>query len=43
MTKITLEIPHELMSRIDTKQESLQDIFLKALENYLETENPNIT
>ncbi len=43
MTKITLEIPDELMSRIDTKQESLQNIFIKALENYLETENPNIT
>jgi len=43
MTKITLEIPDELMSRIDTEQESLQDIFIKAIEKYLGTEKPNIT
>ncbi|MCM0593682.1 MAG: hypothetical protein HEQ35_02610 [Gloeotrichia echinulata IR180] len=43
MTKITLEIPDELMSRLDITKESIQDIFLQALENYLEKEKPNIT
>lgn len=43
MTKITLEIPDELMSRLDITQESMQDIFLQALENYLQREKLNIT
>jgi hypothetical protein len=43
MAKITLEISDELMSRLEQRSSSLQEIVTKALETYLETESLEIT
>ena len=38
MTQITIEIPDELMSRLEQQSYPIQKIVIKALENYIETE-----
>ena len=43
MTKITIEIPDKLLSRLEQKTSPVQDLIIKALENYLETESLEIT
>ncbi len=43
MTQITLEIPDDLFSQLETKKDSLQAIFINALKNYLAAENFDIT
>jgi len=37
MTQILLEIPDELISRLQEQKSSVQEIVIKALENYLQT------
>jgi hypothetical protein len=43
MTQITIEIPDELMSLLEQKNSPLQEIVIKALENYVESESSEIT
>ncbi|MFB2893328.1 hypothetical protein ACE1CI_10485 [Aerosakkonemataceae cyanobacterium BLCC-F50] len=45
MTKVTIEIPEQLMSQLEGTGYPLQDIVLKALERYVESEDTtfNIT
>ena len=43
MTQILLEIPDELISRLQEQKSSVQEIVIKALENYLQTKLPDIT
>ncbi len=43
MTQITIEIPDELFSQLETEKESLQDILINALKIYLKTETSDIT
>ena len=45
MTKVTIEIPDRLMSQLESTGYPLQDIVLKALERYVESEETtfNIT
>lgn len=43
MTQITIEIPDELMSRLEQQNSPVQEIVIKALENYIETESISIT
>ncbi len=43
MSKITLEIPEALMNQLQNKSDSIQDILLKALEDYLKREESDIT
>ena len=43
MTKLTIEIPDELMSRLENQGYAVQDIVVKALERYVEAKPSNIT
>ena len=43
MTQITIEIPDKLMSCLEQQSSPIQDIVIKALENYIETESKDIT
>lgn len=43
MTQILIEIPDELISRLQEQKSSVQEIVIKALENYLQTELLDIT
>lgn len=43
MTRITIEIPDELMSCLEQQSSPIQDIVIKALENYIETEPQELT
>ena len=43
MTQILLEIPDELISRLQEQKSSVQEIVIKALENYIQTKLPDIT
>ena len=43
MAQITIKIPDKLMSRLAKQSSSIQDIVIKALENYIETESQEIT
>ncbi|MFB2937581.1 hypothetical protein ACE1B6_20220 [Aerosakkonemataceae cyanobacterium BLCC-F154] len=45
MTKVTIEIPEQLISQLEGTGYPLQDIVLKALERYVESEDStfNIT
>jgi len=43
MTQILIEIPDELISRLQEQKSSVQEIVIKALENYVQAELPDIT
>ncbi len=43
MTKLTIEIPDELMSRLENQGYAVQDIVVKALERYVEAKPSNIS
>ena len=43
MTQIAIEIPDELMSRLKKQSSPVQEIIIKALENYMEVESQGIT
>ena len=43
MTQIAIEISDELMSRLEQQSYPIQEIVIKALENYIETESQDIT
>jgi hypothetical protein len=43
MAQITIKIPDQLMSRLAQQSSSIQDIVIKALENYIEAESQEIT
>jgi hypothetical protein len=43
MTQITLDIPDELISSLKVKNQSLEDIVINTLKNYIETETTDIT
>lgn len=43
MSQVTLEIPENLMNQLRNKTDSVQNILLKALEEYLIKEESNIT
>jgi hypothetical protein len=43
MTQTTIEIPDKLMSWLEQQSFSVQEIVIKALENYIETESQDIT
>ena len=43
MTRITIEIPDELMFRLKQESSPVQEIVIKAIENYIETELQEIT
>lgn len=39
MAKLTVDIPDSLLSRLESAGKPVQDIVLKALENYVEAES----
>ncbi|CCI12087.1 conserved hypothetical protein [Microcystis aeruginosa PCC 9806] len=43
MTQILIEIPDELISRLQEQKSSVQEIVIKALENYVQAELLDIT
>lgn len=43
MTQISLDIPDELMSSLNAQNQSLEDIIINALKNYVETEIIDLT
>lgn len=43
MTKLTIEIPDELMSQLERTGYPVQDIVVKALEHYIQADLPTIT
>lgn len=43
MTQITIEIPDQLMSRLKRQSSPVQEIIIKALESYIETESQELT
>ncbi len=43
MTQITLDIPDELISSLNSQNQSLQDVIIDALKNYVKTETTDIT
>lgn len=42
MTQIMIEIPDELISRLPKQNDSLQEIIIQALKNYLQSESLDI-
>ena len=42
MNRVTLEIPDQLMNKLQNQSESIQSILLKALEEYLAKEQLNL-
>ena len=43
MTQITIEITDELMCHLEKQNSPVQEIIIKALENYMKTESLEIT
>lgn len=43
MTQIMIEIPDDLISRLQEQNSSVQEIVIKALENYVKSQSSDIT
>jgi hypothetical protein len=43
MTQIMIEIPDELISQLQQQNSSVQEIVIKALENYVKSQSSDIT